>query len=44
MSVEHILGPIGWLRSDAMNNRTAFAKDADRAQSCGRRVAQLPLW
>ena len=24
--MEHILGYIGWLRSDAMNNRTVFAK------------------
>ena len=26
MSIEHILGYIGWFCSDAMNNRTAFAK------------------
>ena len=26
MSIEHILGYIGWLWSDATNNRTAFAK------------------
>ena len=26
MSIERILEPIGWLLSDAMKNRTAFAK------------------
>ena len=37
MSIEHILGYIGWLWSDAMNNRAAFTKahkwvKAERAQ------------
>ena len=49
MLIEHVLGYIGWLWSDAMNNRTAFGKvPYERTQiehnMCGRRAARSPLW
>ena len=49
MSMEHILGYINQLWSDAMNNCTAFAKPLNEWKliehnMCGRQVARSPLW
>ena len=48
MSIEHILGYIDWLCSDAMNNRPAFAKDPNEWTQLdhniyGRREARSPV-
>ena len=40
MSIKHILGFIGWLWSDAMNNGTAFAKAPNEYHRCGNDLVQ----
>ena len=48
-AIEHGLGYIGWLWSDAIKNRTAFAKAPNEGTQiehnmCGRRAARSSLW
>ena len=49
MPMEHILGHISWLWSDAMNRRTAFARAPNEwtlieHNMWGRRAARSPFW
>ena len=48
MSIEHILGCISWLWSDAINNRTAFVKAPNEwtqieINMCGRRACWITI-
>ena len=49
ISIEQHLGYIGWLWSDEMNRRTAFAKSPNEwplieHNMCGHQAARSPLW